>query len=503
MESHYFTEPIPVEPEGKDAALPTWRVEVIRQSTTDSVGTLLISNENLPPRKNKKKILWKLPDNTESNPTFGEHEKKRLWELFKQQKKDRKKQALLEKVQEDEENTTEANGEKPVLSVFNGATTTAPSSGENGRDEKASATSTNTRRSPVTVTANNSESERSPPLNSVRPPPPPPGFDMAARLRAQPPPPPPPPGLSATTTATTAMPSTSSTNASAAPPLGLSAATTAMPSATTRAAAAAPPPGLPVTTTTTAMPSTSRAALFHAATNKTAQTVTSTSRYPTGVTASLLPSPQQREQQQNQQQQQPSFFGPPRYFRKALNEPATALAQQVVACFLNTMTCATPGVSSTTWLQYYSAETAVTKTLLIGSAQAVCRTPQDCLQQVRSLSMPGESIWECHGYTIQPTCTSTTTTAKRFSNVTGANAAQSHLLIMTGRTIQKGESLAYNLTLVLKPTEQVTPPGATAAATTNAADSDATVYYQIQNDVLSLFAVNVSATSSASSPIPC
>jgi hypothetical protein len=495
MESHYFTEPIPVEPEGKDAALPTWRVEVIRHSTTDSVGTLLISNDNLPPRKNKKKILWKLPDNTSSNPTFGEHEKKRLWELFKQQKKDRKKQALLEKVQGDEENTIEANGEKPVLIFSNGAAATAPTSGENGCDEKLSTTSTNTRRSPVTVTTHStpvqSGGDRSPPVNSVRPPPPPPGFDMAARLRAQPPP---APGLSAMTT-TTVLPST--TNAAVELPPGLSATTTAMQSTTpgTLAQPPAPAPGLPVTTTT-AMPSNTRAALFHAATNKTVPTVASTSRYPTGVTSSLLPLPQQREQQQNQQQQQPSFFGPPRYFRRSLNEPATALAQQVVACFLNTMTCATPGVSSTTWLQYYSAETPVTKTLLIGSAQAVCRTPQDCLQQVRSLSMPGESIWECHGYTIQPTCTSTTT-AKRFSNVTGANANanadQSHLIIMTGRTIQKGESLAYNLTLVLKPTEQVSPAG--IAAATNAADSDGAVYYQIQNDVLSLFAVNVTATA--------
>jgi hypothetical protein len=111
--------------------------------------------------------------------------------------------------------------------------------------------------------------------------------------------------------------------------------------------------------------------------------------------------------------------------------------------------------------------------------------------------MPGESIWECHGYTIQPTCTNTTT-AKRFSNVSGANAAQSQMIIMTGRTIQKGESLAYNLTLVLKPTEQVPPSGTTAAAT-NATDSDGAVYYQIQNDVLSLFAVNVSANAAAAS----
>jgi hypothetical protein len=88
--------------------------------------------------------------------------------------------------------------------------------------------------------------------------------------------------------------------------------------------------------------------------------------------------------------------------------------------------------------------------------------------------MPGECTWECHGYTIQPTCTS--------SGNTTAND-QSQLIIMTGRTIQKGESLAYNLTLVLKPL--------TAVA---AADNSA-VYYQIENDVLSLFAVNVTSTA--------
>lgn len=493
MESHYFTEPVPVDQKGKDAALPTWRVEVMRHSATDSVGTLLISNDNLPPRRSKKKILWKLPDNTSTNPTFGEHEKKRLWELFKQQKKERKRQALLEKGQTDEEDTAHSNGEKPEISVSTGATTIAPThdpkpgGGENGRDEKASTTSTNLRHSPITVTANStSEGERSPPSISVRPPPhppPPPGFDMAARLRALPPPP--PPGLSATTTAMPLAPST--TAATPPPPPGLSGATTAMPSTTKVVAAATPPTGLSVTTTAT--PSTTRAALLYAATNNILPKVASTSRYPTGAAAQLPP-------QEQQKQQQPSFFGPPRYFRKSLNEPASALASQVAACFLNNMTCATPGVSSTTWLQYYASETAATKTLLIGGAQAVCRTPQDCLQQVRSLSMPGESTWECHGYTIQPTYTSTTT-AKRFSNVAGANVNQSHLLIMTGRTIQKGESLAYNLTLVLKPAEQVPPTGTAAAS--NAADSDGAVYYQIQNDVLSLFAVNVTANAASSS----
>ena len=73
----------------KDAAIPTWEVQVQRQGKP--VGLLHISRENFPPRKRKGKVVWQLPSDTSSQPKFGEHEKQRLYEIFKQQKKDRRK----------------------------------------------------------------------------------------------------------------------------------------------------------------------------------------------------------------------------------------------------------------------------------------------------------------------------------------------------------------------------------------------------------------------------
>lgn len=89
MENHTFQDPVAV----KGAPTPTWTVDVIRDSGRVLVGTLTVNNESLPPRKNKKKIAWKLPDDPSVTPKFGEHEKKRLWELFKEQKKERRRQS--------------------------------------------------------------------------------------------------------------------------------------------------------------------------------------------------------------------------------------------------------------------------------------------------------------------------------------------------------------------------------------------------------------------------
>jgi hypothetical protein len=94
MDSHFFGEPVPVvtaTEEGTDE--PSWTVDVIRISGNVVVGTLLVSNTTLPPRKNKKnKIVWRLPDSIHGDlPRFGEQDKKRLWELFKEQKKKRRK----------------------------------------------------------------------------------------------------------------------------------------------------------------------------------------------------------------------------------------------------------------------------------------------------------------------------------------------------------------------------------------------------------------------------
>lgn len=98
MESHVFSEPIPV----LTADRPTWRIEIRRKLNNNNnndnavvvVGTLVIDHDNFPPRRKSAqgKILWKLPDTMETTPRFGDHEKKRLWELFKKMKKERRKQ---------------------------------------------------------------------------------------------------------------------------------------------------------------------------------------------------------------------------------------------------------------------------------------------------------------------------------------------------------------------------------------------------------------------------
>lgn len=53
---------------------------------------LEVNAANFPPRFNKKKkVVWQLPVTEDHLPRFGEYEKERLWEMFKQQKKERRK----------------------------------------------------------------------------------------------------------------------------------------------------------------------------------------------------------------------------------------------------------------------------------------------------------------------------------------------------------------------------------------------------------------------------
>lgn len=110
MENHIFGEPVPVVyyPEStnskneevssdhKGDAEPSWTVDVIRKGSNVVVGTMVINNTKLPPRRNKnKKIVWKLPttNNTgteEDIPRFGKQDYPRLWEIYKEEKKKRR-----------------------------------------------------------------------------------------------------------------------------------------------------------------------------------------------------------------------------------------------------------------------------------------------------------------------------------------------------------------------------------------------------------------------------
>ena len=84
---HSFSDPRPV----KGCELPTWQVDVFREGVDEPVLTLLIDKTTLPPRMRKKRVVWKLPDSTDEVPNFGSDERKRMLELFKTEKKTRKK----------------------------------------------------------------------------------------------------------------------------------------------------------------------------------------------------------------------------------------------------------------------------------------------------------------------------------------------------------------------------------------------------------------------------
>jgi hypothetical protein len=85
---HSFSAPRPV----FGLTEPTWEVDVFRDGVDHPIETLRIDAKKLPPRYGKKKkVVWQLPDDVQQVPKFAMDEKRRLLDLFKQQKKSRKK----------------------------------------------------------------------------------------------------------------------------------------------------------------------------------------------------------------------------------------------------------------------------------------------------------------------------------------------------------------------------------------------------------------------------
>lgn len=110
MDSHSFGEPKLLSPDDelietssgvKDAL--NWSIDVLRRGD-EVVGTLVVNTKNFPPRFKKKKVIWQLPTDPSILPRFGSHEKDRLWELYKLQRKERRKKS---KNQEDSQSRQE------------------------------------------------------------------------------------------------------------------------------------------------------------------------------------------------------------------------------------------------------------------------------------------------------------------------------------------------------------------------------------------------------------
>jgi hypothetical protein len=64
----------------------------MREGVDTPIMTLKVDTNVLPPRKRKKKIVWKLPEDLDATPKFGLEDKLRILDLFKQKKKELKRQ---------------------------------------------------------------------------------------------------------------------------------------------------------------------------------------------------------------------------------------------------------------------------------------------------------------------------------------------------------------------------------------------------------------------------
>ena len=85
---HTFSEPRPI----AGLTLPAWDVDVFRDGVPEPILTLRVDETTLPPRRSKKKkIAWRLPETVDQVPRFGADEKRRLLDIFKSLKKERRK----------------------------------------------------------------------------------------------------------------------------------------------------------------------------------------------------------------------------------------------------------------------------------------------------------------------------------------------------------------------------------------------------------------------------
>lgn len=354
------------------------------------MGTLTVDNDTLPPRKNKKKIAWRLPDDPNALPKFGEKERKRLWELFKEQKKERRRQSKKMSSFDDKSEGGSSNksvepnepapptptaNTTPDHSVVEG--TEGPDdyggAGAGGMHKKKESHKERTDENAVPFTSN---------YSSTAPPPPPPGFDLKKLSISN------------------------------------------QPQEENSIRRTSPTPG-PENNRSPRMSNGSAAAPNH--NNVPANPTTAPPPPPPGLapTAGDMSIP------------------PQLYFELADDQPLAALGGLVAPLFLECVTTSTV----IPWLAR-SHPTLSQTTLLLGSAQATGRTYIDRLQQWQSLTI--SNSWDCTGLTSQTLPMPNTV-----------------LLVLTGRTIQKHECLAYHLSLVL-----------TAAMGTR--------NFQITNEILSL-----------------
>jgi len=407
MDSHTFSDPIPIpDPSAHDAYAmpavpqPCWKVHVLRRDAV-RVGTLLVHNGTVPPRKRKGKIVWRLPDSLDQAPRFGEHEKKVLWELFKQQKKERRKQLKQSPSGRDEDDNDDDEEEETQETTAEGVASLSLPVEEYAMKKNETASQASPTRSAAQQLAKEQKA-----LTPV--PPLPPGFEGAVPSQQQ------------------------QKQPHAARPLR-------------------PPPGIGA---------------------------------PPGMTPSVAPAPAAGVTRSS-----PPLVS--HHFQIPQEAPLAVLGTLIAQTFVQSMSLSSCSNNKNSadknvnpWLHYYHhAGAVVVKTLLVGSAQAVCTTPAERQQQWQSLLQPG-AVWECHGWTVQPVVGGGDDVAAAAA-ITNRNHPSQVLAVLTGRTLQPGTGwLAYTLTLLL-----VLVQGEEEDTTATSTTSTTGTGYSIVNDVLTLFAL--------------
>lgn len=91
---------------------PCWEVDILRDDSM-VVDTFVLSSAVLPPRVNKKgRVLWKLPET--GVPSFGSEDRRRILDMYKKRKKERKKLSLSSAIDEGCENVLSEGVEKAI-----------------------------------------------------------------------------------------------------------------------------------------------------------------------------------------------------------------------------------------------------------------------------------------------------------------------------------------------------------------------------------------------------
>jgi hypothetical protein len=119
---HYLSELRPI----AGLELPTWEVDIFREGVDAPIMTITIDSNSLPPRKRKKKVVWKLPDSFDLVPKFGKEDEKRIFDICKQQKKELKKQRKAK-----ENNSSDTPDADPPTAMSQKHNSTASTSNDN------------------------------------------------------------------------------------------------------------------------------------------------------------------------------------------------------------------------------------------------------------------------------------------------------------------------------------------------------------------------------------